>query len=274
MTTPRDIYYISGNTTILAKDMGKALLSQFPDTLFREESIPFIRYVDDAHKALDKILNQSAGRFPLIISSLFDENLNVVFHRPELHLITICDQLLLRLENILGARATRHSGTARRVDDTTLANRVNAIHYTIAHDDGTGINDYDQAELILIGVSRSGKTPVSVYLATEQGLKTANHPLVEGDLNSCHLPAVIRRNRHKVVGLSIHPAALHKFRESRLPYSRYSQLATCIKEVEQAQRIYEKYKIYVVHSDGRSIEETAMQVICERKENYPTGGLK
>jgi regulator of PEP synthase PpsR (kinase-PPPase family) len=112
MTIPRDIYYISENTTILAKDMGKALLSQFPENNFHEESIPFIRNTEDAAKALQKILSQSAGRFPLIISSLFSENLNAVFHRPELHLFTICDQLLVRLENILGTQATRncHAG--------------------------------------------------------------------------------------------------------------------------------------------------------------------
>lgn len=263
MTTPRDIYYISGNTTILAKDMAKALLSQFPDNHFHEESIPFVRNADDAAKALEKILNQSAGRFPIIISTLFSEKLNAVFDRPELHLFTICDQLLLRLENILGTQATRRPGASRIQDDVTLANRVSAIHYTISHDDGIGINDYDKAELIIVGVSRSGKTPVSVFIATQQGIKTANYPLIEKDLNGCLLPAAIRRNRHKVIGLSIHPVALHKFRESRFPGSRYAQLDTCKRELEQANRLYEKYNLFVVHSGGSSIEETAMQVVGE-----------
>lgn len=263
MTIPRDIYYISGNTTILAKDMAKALLSQFPDNHFHEESIPFIRNTEDAAKALEKILSQSADRFPIIISTLFSENLNAVFDRPELHLFTICDQLLIRLENILGTRATRLPGSSRIQDDVTLANRVSAIHYTISHDDGTGINDYDEAELIIVGVSRSGKTPVSVFIATQQGIKTANHPLIEKDLNSCVLPAAIRRNRQKVIGLSINPIALHKFRESRFPGSRYAQLATCERELEQANRIYDKYKVFVVHSGGSSLEETAMQVVRE-----------
>jgi len=261
MAIPRDVYYISGNTTILAKDMGKALLSQFPENQFHQESIPFIHNREDAEKAVEKILNQSAGQFPIVISSLFSENLNAVFLRPELHLFTICDQLLIRLEKILGAQATRLPGTARIQDDKTLANRVSAIHYTIAHDDGTGINDYDEAELIIVGVSRSGKTPVSVLIATQYGIKTANHPLVEKDLNSYHLPAAIRRNRHKVVGLSIDPIALHRFRQIRLPGSRYAQLETCKKELEQADLIYEKYHIMVIQSGGSSIEETAMQVI-------------
>jgi len=268
MTTRRDIYYISGNTTILAKDMAKALLSQFPDNKFHEESIPFIRNAEDAEKALEKILNQSAGRFPIIISSLFSENLNALFNRPELHLFTICDQLLTRMEKILGTPAIRQPGTSRIQDDVTLANRVNAIHFTISHDDGTGISDYDDAELIIVGVSRSGKTPVAVFIATQQGIKTANHPLIETDLNSCLLPAAIRRNRHKVVGLSINPLALNKFRESRFPGSRYAQLSTCKRELEQANRIYDKYKLFVVQSGGSSIEETAMQVVRElnRKE--------
>ena len=128
----------------------------------------------------------------------------------------------------------------------TLANRVSAIHYTLSHDDGTGISDYDEAELIIVGMSRSGKTPVSVFLATQQGIKTANYPLIEKDLNSCALPAAIRRNRQKVIGLSINPVALQKFRESRFPGSRYAQLATCKRELEQANHIYDKYKVFVV----------------------------
>lgn len=261
MTIPQRVYYISGNTTILAKDMGKALLSQFPENCFIEESIPFIRNIKDAEKALEKILDQSAGNSPLIFSSLFNENLNSVFKKPELHLFTICDQFLDRLENILGKSATRQTGKSRIQDDTAVANRVSAIQYSIAHDDGTGTNDYDDAELIIVGVSRSGKTPVSVFIATHLGFKTANHPLIDKDLDNCHLPSAIYRNLHKVVGLSSNPETLHKFRENRFPCSRYARLSTCKNELVKANRIYEKYDLPVIQSEGSSIEETAIQVI-------------
>jgi regulator of PEP synthase PpsR (kinase-PPPase family) len=265
MTQPKEVYYISGNTTILAKEMGRALLSQFPENNFIEESLPFIRNIQDAEQAFETINNKSAGNFPIIISSLFSEQLNSVFDRPGVHLFIICDQLLARLESILGTNATRQTGTSRRQDDRALANRVSAIQYTIGHDDGTGINDYDDAELIIVGVSRSGKTPVSVFIATQIGHKTANYPLIDKDLDNCHLPPAIYRNRHKVIGLSNDPKTLNKFRENRFPGSRYAQLSTCKNELRKAARIYQKYSLPVVHSGGSSIEETAMQVINELK---------
>lgn len=265
MNSPRKVYYISGNTTILAKDMGKALLSQFPENRFTEESFPFIRNIEDAEKALEKILNQSVGNSPIIISSLFNEHLNSVFNRPGLHLFTICDYFLDRLENILGKSAARQTGKSRIQDDSAVANRVSAIEYSIGHDDGTGVNDYDDAELIIVGVSRSGKTPVSVFIATYLGFKTANHPLIDKDLDNCHLPLAIYRNLHKVVALSSNPETLHKFRENRFPDSRYARLATCKKELVKADRIYKKYKLPVVQSEESSIEEIAIQVIHRLK---------
>ncbi len=271
MTSPKKVYYISGNTTILAKEMGRALLSQFPGNHFIEESLPFIRNIQDAEQAFENISCKAAGNSPIIISSLFSDKLNSVFNRSGVHLLIICDQLLARLEIILGTSATRQTGTSRRQDDRALASRVSAIQYTIGHDDGTGMNDYDDAELIIVGVSRSGKTPVSVFIATQIGHKTANYPLIDKDLDNCHLPPAIYRNRHKVIGLSNDPTTLHKFRENRFPGSRYAQLATCKNELRKAARIYQKYNLPVVHSGGSSIEETAMQVMNELKPRSSRG---
>lgn len=215
--------------------------------------------------AVDKILIQSENNSPIVISSLLSDSLNSVFNRPELHLITIFDQFLNRLEKILQTPPIRKPGTSRIQDDTTLANRVSAIHYSITHDDGSGTKEYDDAELIIIGVSRSGKTPVSVFIATQLGVKTANHPLIDKDLDNCHLPIAITRNLHKVICLTSNPKTLHKFRENRFPGSRYALLATCKNELRKASRIYKKYNLPVVHSGGSSIEETAMQVMHELK---------
>lgn len=255
---------------MLAKDMGKALLSQFPETRFSEASIPFIRNIQDAQAALEKIIMQSGGTMPIIFSTLFREELNNVFKRPDLHCIPVCEEYLLQLENIFGARARRQHGTSRLQDDRTLASRVSAIHFTISHDDGTGTNDYDEAELIIVGVSRSGKTPVSVFIATQFGIKTANHPLIENDLMSCHLPQAVGRNLDRVIGLSINPETLQKFRNNRFPASRYALPETCVKEEKQAEDIYRKYGLPVVASGGSSIEETAMQVLQALKTvNFP-----
>ncbi|KAB2891691.1 MAG: pyruvate, phosphate dikinase/phosphoenolpyruvate synthase regulator [Desulfobulbaceae bacterium] len=263
MWKSKDVYYISGNTGILAKDMGKALLCQFPEISFNEELIPFIRSESQARRALEKILSQSPGRYPLVFSTLLSTKLNQIFDTPEVEFLNICDHFLVKLEELLEARAIREPGTSRHLDDNTMTRRVNAIHYSIAHDDGTGTKDYDEADLIVVGVSRSGKTPVSVFLATQMGLKTANYPLVQDDLTSIRLPPEIIRNKKRVVGLSTTPQMLHSFREKRYPGSTYANLATCEQELKQSDQIFLKYQIPVVFSDGRSIEETATQVAQE-----------
>lgn len=265
MWSSKDVYYVSGNTGILAKEMGKALLCQFPEVNFNEEMIPFIRTESQAKKTLTRILQQSAGRYPIIFSTLFSRNLNKIFDTPEVEFLNICDHFLLRLEEILEAEPIRLPGTARTLDDTTMNRRVNAIHYSIAHDDGTGVQDYDEADLIIVGVSRSGKTPVSVYLATQMGLKTANYPLVEEDLHGCRIPAEILRNKQRTVGLSTTPEMLSSFRDKRYKDSKYANISTCSNELDLSTQIFLKYQIPVVFSDGRSIEETATQVAQELK---------
>ncbi len=259
MRKTKDVYYISGNTGILARDMGKALLCQFPAVKFNENSLSFIRNESLAQKAIKKILANASDTKPLVISTLFSQKLNDIFNSPQVDFINICDHHLLELENILEMKARRESGFARN-DDSRMTKRVNAIHYTIAHDDGIATHDYDKAELIIVGVSRSGKTPISVYLATQMGIKTANYPLVSEDLTSFSLPSEIVRNKERVVGLTISPEVLSAFREKRYPGSSYAKISTCTTELEQSDQIFLQYKFPVVFSDGRSIEETATQV--------------
>ena len=256
----KDVYYLSGSTGILAEDLGKSLLCQFPEISFNTEKIPFIRTEEDAKAALEFIQSRSTGRFPLVFSTIMNKDLIRILDIPEVEFFNICDSYLEKLEEVLEAKPIRISGTARHLDDSTIAKRVSAIQYSISHDDGSRVKDYDEAEVILLGVSRSGKTPISVYLATQMGIKAANYPLVEEDLNSCRLPTAIIKNKKKVVGLSTTPKTLHYVREKRYENSRYAQLDTCTTELNQANQIFLRYDIPVISSDGRSIEETATQV--------------
>jgi hypothetical protein len=263
-----DVYYVSGNTGILAKNMGKALLAQFPEIVFNEESFPFIRTEEEARTALQTILAQS--HHPLVFSTLFIKKLNDIFDIPEVEFLDICYHFLVRLENIFETKALRVPGFSRHLDDLTITKRINAIHFTVTHDDGTGLKDYDQADLILVGVSRSGKTPVAVYFATQMGVKTANFPLVEEDMNGFQLPPEVVRNRDRVVGLSTSPQMLHIFRENRYKGSKYADLSTCTKEINQAKALFQRYKIPVFFSDGKAIEETATQITHALKLNAAT----
>lgn len=270
MLKSRNIYYISGNTGILAKNLGKALLAQFPDIDFIEELFPFIRTTSEAEAALEKILNQSTVPPPLVFSTLLIKELNAVFDTPEVDFLNVFDHFLGHLEDVLGSKAMRVPGFSRHLDDTTMTKRVNAIEFSISHDDGMGMMDYDEADLILVGVSRSGKTPVSVYLATQMGVKTANYPLVEDDLIQFELPAEVAANIHRVVGLSTSAQTLHVFRETRYKGSKYAQITTCLKEISQANKIFEKYGVPVVLTEGSSIEEIATQIIQQLQLNVTT----
>lgn len=260
MWTSKDVYYVSGSTALLAEDMGQALLCQFQEISFHEEKLPFIKTKAAAEKALAHILEQSGGRRPLVFCTILDGQIRKIFDSPEVEFFDIFGRLLDRLEICLESKALRVPGSSRVIDDMTLAKRVEAIHFSIEHDDGTRTREYDEAEVILLGVSRSGKTPVSIYLATHMGIKAANFPLTAEDLGMFELPPEIIRNRKKVVGLTCSPQLLHRIREQRYRGSTYAKVSTCANELNLAKQIFLKYSIPVVETDGKSIEEAAVQV--------------
>ena len=273
MWTSKDVYYVSGSTGLLAEDMGQAMLCQFQEVRFNQEKIPFIKNKADARKAMKYILEKSGGRRPLVFCTILNEEIRTIFDAPEVEFFNIFGNILEELEVCLETKALRVTGYSRQQDDLVLAERVEAIHFSMQHDDGTRTGEYDEAEVILLGVSRSGKTPVSVYLATHMGIKAANFPLTPDHLNSDEIPWDIIKNKKKVVGLTISPHLLHKIREQRYRGSTYAKIATCTDELNQAKQIYLKYGIPFVDTDGKSIEETAVQVtqlVGISKRKWPT----
>lgn len=261
MAISKDVYYVSGSTAILAEDMGKALLAQFKDIRFREEKIPFIHTPEEAKKALDHILKQSEGNEPLVFCTIMNQETRDVFNCPQVKFFDIFLNTLELLENALGATALREPGYSRHFTISKMDKRVNAIHFSLDHDDGTRVSEYDDAEIILVGVSRSGKTPVSIYLATHMELKSANFPLTSDHLDQPELPKEIVRNRKRVVGLTSSPLYLHNIREKRYAGSTYASLANCTRELQQAKQLFLRHNIKVINVEGRSIEELAVQAI-------------
>jgi hypothetical protein len=261
MTTTQDVYYVSGSTAILAEDMGKALLAQFQEIRFREEKIPFIHSTEDAKKALAHILKQSEGTQPLVFCTIMDQETRDVFNCPQVKFFDIFLNTLELLEKTLDSRALREPGYSRHFTISKMDKRVDAIHFSLEHDDGTRTAEYDEAEIILIGVSRSGKTPVSIYLATHMELKAANFPLTADHLDRHELPKDIVRNRKKVVGLTASPQYLHNIREKRYAGSTYASIANCTRELQQAKQLFMRHNIRILNVEGRSIEEIAVQAI-------------
>ncbi|MDH4318364.1 MAG: pyruvate, phosphate dikinase/phosphoenolpyruvate synthase regulator [Desulfobulbaceae bacterium] len=261
MWSSKDVYYVSDSTAILAESMGRGLLCHFHETSFNEEKIPFVRTKEDAEKAIEYILSRSGGRFPLVFCTIMKDEVRGIIDSPQVEFFDLFIQYLDRLEQCLETKAIREVGHSRHGDDLTLAKRVEAINYCLNHDDGTKTWEYDSADIILLGVSRAGKTPVSVYLATQMGFKTANFPLTSEQLEKYELPKEIVRNAIKTIALTTTTELLHKVREQRYSGSRYASRATCSNELRQAQEIYSKYAIQSIETSGKSIEETAVQVI-------------
>jgi len=255
----KDVYYISDSTALLTEELGRSLLCQFPEINFNEEKIPFIRTKTDAKKALKYILDQSSAVQPLLFCTILDEEVRNVFDVAEVEIMDLYGGFLNRLETALEAKALREAGYFRHADDFEADQRVEAIHYSLEHDDGKKTSGYDEAHIILIGVSRSGKTPVSVYLATHMGYKVANFPLTADHLSQYELPADIVRNRKRTIGLTTSPTYLHKLREKRYPGSSYASLATCADELRRAEQLCQQHGIKRLNTEGKSIEEIAVQ---------------
>ena len=262
MWNSKDVYYISDSTGILVTNLGQALTCQFPEINFVEDSYPFVRAISDAKDILKTILKRSAGRRPLVFVSIMDADIRQIFDNPEVEFFDIFGALLDDLEGSLETKALRVPGFSHHTDDLEMGRRVEAIHYCLDHDDGTKTYEYHEAEIIVLGVSRAGKTPVSVYLATQMGYKSANFPLTSEYLNEYRLPDALKTLTKKVVGLTTSPEFLCSVREKRYPGSTYAKMSTCRQEIHQAEEIYRRFGIPVISSTGKSIEEIVTQ-ICQ-----------
>lgn len=273
MWSSKDIYYVSDSTGILATNLGQALICQFPEISFHEEKFPFILSEEEAYRTLDYILKHSGGRRPIIFSTLMNPKVREIFNSPEVELFDAFELFLERLEHCLEAKPLRVPGFSRHIDSITMAKRVEAINFCLGHDDGTKVDELDEADVILLGVSRAGKTPVSVYLATQMGLKAANFPLTTEYLSQYQLPDNIRNNIKRAVGLTTSPEILSMIREKRYPGSRYASIATCAEEIQQAQHLFKKYTVPVISTASKSIEEIATQVSQELGLSKKSGKL-
>jgi hypothetical protein len=262
MWNSKDVYYISDSTGILVTNLGQALTCQFPEINFVEESYPFVRTISQAKEIIKAILKRSGGRRPLVFISILDPEVRTIFDNPEVEFFDIFSSLLDDLERSLETKALRVPGFSHHMDGMEMGRRVEAIHYSLEHDDGTKSYEYNEADIIILGVSRAGKTPVSVYLATQMGYKAANFPLTSEYLNQYQLPPELKAVTKRLVGLTTSPEFLSSVRGKRYPASKYAKISTCREEIQQAEEIYRRNKVPSVSSSGKSIEEIATQ-ICQ-----------
>lgn len=259
------MFYVSDGTGITAETIGHSLLTQFAGVRFVTDRIPFVDSPDKARAAAAEIAlaGERSGVRPIVINSCVDQELNGILAGSGALLLDVFAPFIGPLEAVLGVPREAQVGRAHgMVDFDRYHRRINAMNFALAHDDGMS-TDYDAADMVLVAVSRAGKTPTCVYLALHHGIRAANYPLTPEDLESDRLPVRLRPHRHKLFGLTIDPVRLHQIRQERRPNSRYAQLETCKREVAAAETLLRMEGIPMLSTTNASIEEISSRILEE-----------
>ncbi len=263
-TSHRSVFFVSDGTGITAETLGLSLLAHFPGVEFHQVRLPFI---DTAEKALAclPVIEQAArseGLPPIVLSTLVNDEIREVFERVDGLKLDLFKTFIIPLALELGLEPTSGVGEARKVDESAgYRRRIEAVNYALEHDDGASERRLDEADVILVGVSRSGKTPTTLYLAMQFGIKAANYPLIPEDFERGRLPAILEIHRNKLFGLTIRPERLHEIRGERRPNSRYASLENCRSEVAHAETMMQREGIRWLDSTSKSVEEIAAKVV-------------
>lgn len=264
-TQKRTVIYVSDGTGITAETLGHGLLAQFEGIEFRPLRFPFVDSEDKVRDCLARIieLNQREELRPIVIMTLTNSEYSSILHQAEAFFIDLFDSFIVPLEQELGCRYSRAVGRSHGHANPEYDTRIAAVNFALAHDDGVSDSDLKSADIILVGVSRSGKTPTSLYLSLQFSVKAANYPLIPEDFERDHLPSKLQPYRGKLFGLTISPEQLHRIRNERRPNSRYSSLENCRYEVAAAERLMRREGIKWFDTTSRSIEELAVQLMQE-----------
>jgi hypothetical protein len=262
----RTVYFVSDGTGITAETLGHSVLTQFESLRYKRVRAPFIDSVEKAHDLVGRI-NETAvldGRQPIVFSTLVNPQANAELRRARAMVLDLLDSFVVPLEQELGLQSTHTIGRSHTMGDTgSYHRRIEAINFALAHDDGQSSKGLQTADVILVGVSRSGKTPTSLYLAMQFGVKAANYPLIPEDFERDELPSALPPHRRKLFGLSISPERLAEVRNERRPNSRYASLENCRQEVAAAERMMRREGIRWLSSTTKSIEEIAATIMNE-----------
>lgn len=260
----RSAFFISDSTCITAQNLGRALLTQFEFLDIRQQSLRFVNTPERARKACAQIERSAArdGAAPLVFSTLIDPEVRDILRATRCVYFDLFETFVTRLEQELGAAAVPTTGHSHGMTDREqYFARMEAVNFTLNHDDGGSVTHLDQADIVLIGISRTGKTPTCLDLSLNHGVRAANFPLTEDDLDELRLPRVLEPHRARLFGLSTDPARLHQIRNERLPNSRYASLQQCEYETRQAEALYRKLGIPYLTTTMMSIEEISATIV-------------
>jgi len=269
MAARRTVFFISDRTGITAEMLGNSLLTQFEDVQFQRVTIPFVdtpEKIDEAVRQVN-VTAEAQGRRPIVVSSVVSETMSETIRRDANALTLDLFQIFIQpLEAELGRKSSHAAGRSHGISNShEYFARMEAINFAQAHDDGAATRELGKAQVILVGVSRCGKTPTTLYLALQFGVKAANFPLTPDDFADRVLPRSVLPFKDKLFGLTIAPERLHEIRQERRRGSGYAALDNCRYEVREAEQLMNREGIPMIDTTSKSIEEIAATILHRAK---------
>ena len=265
MNTQRTAFFISDGTGITAERLGHSLITQFDHISFKTQTLPYVNTIDKAKAVVSKIEKTSheENMAPIVFATIVDNEIREIISRSSGFYLDFFHTFVDRLESELNTKAQSAVGRSHAVrSNEEYTTRIDSVNFALQYDDGVSTRGFPLADIILVGVSRCGKTPTCLYLALQFGIRAANYPITEEDLNVLDLPNSLRNFHSKIVGLSIEPERLQGIRQKRRPNSRYSDLEQCQHEVKMVEALFKKAQIPFLHSTHLSIEELSTQILA------------
>ncbi len=260
----RTIFFVSDQTGVTAETLGHSLLTQFDGEDFNQVTLPFIDTVDKADAAVRQInaVAQDEDTRPIIFSTIVQDDLRERFLPASGLLLDFFETFLNPLEHELHVKSNHTIGKAHGLGDAhQYDQRIEATNFALDNDDGARIRDYEKADIILIGVSRSGKTPTCLYLALSYGVFAANYPLSDDEFEAGTLPSVLEKYRKKLYGLTIGANRLQQIRKERRPLGRYASMQQVSYEIRSAEALFRRYQVSYIDTTESSIEEIASTIL-------------
>jgi len=261
---PRTVFFVSDNTGVTAETFGQSLIVQFDGLEFDKVTVPFVSTVEKARSTVLRI-NRAAeadGCRPVVFSTLVRDEIRKVLRGSDGLFLDFFDAFLAPLEKEFQMPSAHGTGRSHGIADLkAYTHRIEATNFVLATDDGCDLKSYQQADVILVGVSRSGKTPTCLYLGLQYGVYAANYPLTEDELEDATLPAALMDHRSKLYGLTISPARLFQIRKERRAHGRYASLPQINFELRQAERVFARHGVACIDTTQTSIEGIASTIL-------------
>ncbi|WP_462383213.1 posphoenolpyruvate synthetase regulatory kinase/phosphorylase PpsR [Pseudomonas sp. Marseille-QA0892] len=263
----RTAFFISDGTGITAETLGQSLLAQFENITFNKLTRPYTDSIEKARAMVQQInaAAESDGARPIIFDTIVNQEIRDVLAQSNGFMIDIFSTFLAPLEHELSSSSSYSVGKSHSIGQgANYMQRIEAVNFALDNDDGARTQHYDKADVILVGVSRCGKTPTCLYMAMQYGIRAANYPLTEEDMERLQLPAALKTYRHKLFGLTIDPERLAAIRHERRANSRYASFDQCDFEVREVELLFKRENIAYIDTTHFSVEEISAKILVEK----------